>query len=207
VLHGGRIVEPGRFGHNLREVFGGPHEPLANRVGSEFGRSLGIALNFPEPSDDGSESDGEVAPPKPKRTRTKHERVAGEVKHITGVSARELQEENKDGSHHKELDSLMSALKKACKENPNGVDYYRFVIDPTSFAATVENMFYVSFLIRDKRVRLTVNKETGLPTIARVRSDEEIDATECVQHITTLDQETWKKLIHRLDIRAPLIQR
>jgi len=48
---------------------------------------------------------------------------------------------NKDaGSQQKELDFLMAELRKACKENPNGVNYYCFVIDPTSFATTVENM-------------------------------------------------------------------
>lgn len=34
------------------------------------------------------------------------------------------------------------------------VDYFRFCIDPNSFSQSVENMFYVSFLIRDNRALL-----------------------------------------------------
>ena len=43
---------------------------------------------------------------------------------------------------------------KAANYSP--IDYFEFVIDPDSFAKTVENMFHVSFLIKVSRYIQTV---------------------------------------------------
>lgn len=45
-----------------------------------------------------------------------------------------------------------------------GIDLLRFVVNPHSFGQTVENMFYVSFLIREGSVKLEFD-ENGLPSI------------------------------------------
>lgn len=43
------------------------------------------------------------------------------------------------------------------------VNMFRFIINPDSFAQTVENMFYLSFLIRDGKV--SIENETGEPIL------------------------------------------
>ena len=45
-----------------------------------------------------------------------------------------------------------------------GIDLLRFVVNPRSFGQTVENMFYVSFLIREGSVKLEFD-DNGLPAI------------------------------------------
>lgn len=47
-----------------------------------------------------------------------------------------------------------------------GMDFFKCVINPNSFGQTVENMFYVSFLIRDNKIRLELD-EDGHPTLCK----------------------------------------
>ncbi len=45
-----------------------------------------------------------------------------------------------------------------------GIDLLKFVINPKSFGQTVENMFYISFLIRDGAVQIEFD-DSGLPSL------------------------------------------
>lgn len=55
--------------------------------------------------------------------------------------------------------------KLALREN-GGIDFCRFVVNPKSFGQTIENMFYVSFLIRDAKIALEYDPN-GLPTLGK----------------------------------------
>lgn len=50
-----------------------------------------------------------------------------------------------------------------------GIDLMRFVVNPKSFGQTIENLFYVSFLIRDGRVEIDFD-EDGLPALGESKS-------------------------------------
>ena len=66
------------------------------------------------------------------------------------------------------LNIVDKSLKKAFKERQTErINYYEAILDPTEFGRSVENMFYMSFLIKDGGYGLEVDNETGLPDIGK----------------------------------------
>ncbi|OTA02963.1 Nse4 nuclear protein [Trichoderma parareesei] len=91
-----------------------------------------------------------------------------------------------------------------------GIDLMRFVVNPKSFGQTIENLFYVSFLIRDGRVEIAFD-EHDLPSLAPV--DREADDTGAIrqatskhQAILSMDMETWQDIIDTLGLKEPMIE-
>lgn len=104
----------------------------------------------------------------------------------------------------KELDKLRKALKREWKENPS-VDYFAFVMDHLDFGKTVENMFYISFLLKDGLVRLTIGNE-GLPVLQPVSKEERQSlqvgnklAAVTNQAILPFSYEIWEEMVKLLN--------
>jgi hypothetical protein len=51
------------------------------------------------------------------------------------------------------------------------VGLFQFVIDPTSFANTVENMFHLCFLIQAREVAMFDNPDSSLPELFPLDTD------------------------------------
>lgn len=50
-------------------------------------------------------------------------------------------------------------------QDPTPINLFKFIINPKDFAQSVENMFYLSFLIRDGLCALEYDKNTDEPMI------------------------------------------
>jgi len=67
------------------------------------------------------------------------------------------------------------------------INLFEFVINPRSFGQTIENIFYLSFSVRDARAKIEMDRN-GLPMVSYVDmlSDEEMEMEnkQCVLAIT-----------------------
>ncbi|KAG0650346.1 Non-structural maintenance of chromosome element 4 [Hyphodiscus hymeniophilus] len=90
-----------------------------------------------------------------------------------------------------------------------GLALFKFVINPRSFGQTIENIFYVSFLIRDGKVGLTTD-DRGMPylepTVPRTKAQIEEEGAHKHQSVIALDMAQWEELIELFDIKEPMIK-
>lgn len=63
----------------------------------------------------------------------------------------------------KDVQHVFNHVAKACRVRGR-VGYFEFLVDPQSFARTVENMFHFSFLIKDGRTGVCMGGD-GVPYI------------------------------------------
>jgi non-structural maintenance of chromosomes element 4 len=81
---------------------------------------------------------------------------------------------------------MVRQVAKILKEK-SPMNVFEFVINPRSFAQTIENIFYLSFSIRDARAKIDLD-ENGVPTVWWIESlsDEEqmMENKQCVLEMT-----------------------
>ncbi|EDU42537.1 conserved hypothetical protein [Pyrenophora tritici-repentis Pt-1C-BFP] len=83
-----------------------------------------------------------------------------------------------------------------------------FAINPKEFGQTVENLFYISFLVREGNAKI-VKDEAGLPLLLPAQprgvSEQREDNVQKHQAVFSLDYPSWQMFIQAFDIRVPLI--
>ncbi|KAK3310773.1 Nse4 C-terminal-domain-containing protein [Chaetomium strumarium] len=100
-------------------------------------------------------------------------------------------------------------MERYALRSTGGIDLLRFVVNPRSFGQTVENMFYVSFLIREGSVKLEFDGD-GLPAIEPVRRNPSAETSRSKaamrhQAIMSIDMATWRDIIEAFNIKEPMI--
>lgn len=89
-----------------------------------------------------------------------------------------------------------------------GIDLLKFVVNPKSFGQTVENMFYVSFLIRDGAVQIDFD-ENGLPALQPMAGqDASAPKRDAQRHqaVLSIDMNMWRDIIKAFNITEPIIE-
>ncbi|KAK6342982.1 nuclear protein [Orbilia javanica] len=88
------------------------------------------------------------------------------------------------------------------------VGYFEFIINPESFSQTIENMFYLAFLIKDGRVGILESEEDVLYlTSTSPPTPEEIleEGIEKKQIVLPMDKRAWRELIDAFGIKQSMI--
>ena len=125
-----------------------------------------------------------------------------------------------------------NAMLRKCRLSSNGgVSLFEYVVNPHSFGQTVENLFYISFLIKEGAVGVQHDSD-GLPTLSKYPRrhvqvflyrladleahvvgtrastlEQQREArTKRHQAVFALDFATWEQLIEAFDIREPMIE-
>ena len=72
------------------------------------------------------------------------------------------------------------------------INLFEFVINPTSFGQTIENIFYLSFSVRDARAKIE-DDANGLPVVSFVDVlTEDEQAVENQQRVLEMTQVYWR---------------
>ncbi|KIW94229.1 uncharacterized protein Z519_05545 [Cladophialophora bantiana CBS 173.52] len=101
---------------------------------------------------------------------------------------------------------LREILRRNVIADNGGLPLFNFCVNPKSFGQTVENMFYVSFLIKEGKVSLELDSQ-GLPTLRleELKTLEERQEAQRNQAIFTLDFDVWEDIIRNFGIEKSII--
>ncbi|CAI5448748.1 unnamed protein product [Caenorhabditis angaria] len=133
------------------------------------------------------------------RTRQQKEEKPEKVKLVKLTDRKEtIQSQSEEVSIMRELDHVHKSLRNALrKRKADSIPYYEFIMNPTDFARTVENMFYVSYLIRDNKAFL--EDDNGVPYLkcAKLMQPEAVNQAKNVGQYQGIAQLSFK---HWLDL-------
>jgi non-structural maintenance of chromosomes element 4 len=75
------------------------------------------------------------------------------------------------------------------------INLFEFVINPRSFGQTIENIFYLSFSVRDARAKISIDKH-GQPIVSYVDTLSEDDMmTENKQCVLEMTMAQWEVIL------------
>ncbi|XP_031660770.1 non-structural maintenance of chromosomes element 4 homolog A [Oncorhynchus kisutch] len=145
--------------------------------------------------------------PPPRQRVERQRKVPGrEAKRIMPTQLRRMEESHQEATE-KEVERILGYLQGYFNDDPTSpISYYEFVIDPTSFSRSVENIFHTSFLVRDGVARMYLDHDK-LPCIAPVEEGEvEAGGTSSRQQcVISISPKSWKEIIEVFSISEPLI--
>ncbi|KAM9618540.1 non-structural maintenance of chromosomes element 4 homolog A isoform 1-T2 [Trichechus inunguis] len=151
---------------------------------------------------------GELPVPKPRVDRPKKVRTTEEQRAMPDQLKR--MEESHQEATEKEVERILGLLQTYFQEDPDTpMSFFDFVIDPHSFPRTVENIFHVSFIIRDGFARIRLD-EDRLPVIEPVNINEEnegVDHNTQIRHqgIIALTYRDWEEIVKTFEISEAVI--
>ncbi|XP_006141484.1 EP300-interacting inhibitor of differentiation 3 [Tupaia chinensis] len=147
--------------------------------------------------------------PKPRPHRPKKVRKV-EVNRAMPTKLRKLDLNSNQETTEKEVEKILGLLQTYFQKYPDTpVSYFEFVIDPNSFSRTVENIFYVSFIIRDGFARIRLDQDR-LPLLEPININQIGEESEPAYHgrrqgVISLSLQDWKNIVEAFEISEAMI--
>lgn len=144
------------------------------------------------------------------RQRVERQRKKNSTEELRAMPAQlKKMDESHQEATEKEVERILGLLQTYFQDDPDTpISFFDFVIDPESFPRTVENIFHVSFLIRDGLARIKLDQDK-LPVIEPLKQDEEKEANqdnrERNQGVIALSPQDWRDIIATFEITEPMI--
>ena len=111
----------------------------------------------------------------------------------------------------KEVERILGLLQTYFRKYPDTpVSYFEFVIDPNSFSRTVENIFYVSFIVRDGFARIRLDQDR-LPILEPININHVGEGNDSSSHgrkqgVISLSLQDWKNIVATFEISEAMIR-
>jgi len=149
------------------------------------------------------------APPPQKEKKTREgQRRGTRFKDLVETQETVLEQAEKSENQTEQLVThTWKVLIEKWRENQKrSLNLFEFVIDPNCFGNTVENMFHVSFLIKDGRAEVT-REEGKMPVIRPKKKKEGTPGgeEEKKQVVINISMRDWSNLSKSLNITEPAI--
>ncbi|XP_001925740.1 non-structural maintenance of chromosomes element 4 homolog A [Sus scrofa] len=150
---------------------------------------------------------GEGPVPKPRIDRPKKARMI-EEKQAMPAELKRMEQSHQEATE-KEVERILGLLQTYFQEDPDTpMSFFDFVVDPHSFPRTVENIFHVSFIIRDGFARIRLDQDR-LPVIEPVNINESdgIDQNTQIrnQAVIALSYREWEEIVKTFEISEAVI--
>lgn len=118
-------------------------------------------------------------------------------------------EESHQEATEKEVERILGFLQSYFREDPDTpISFFDFVVDPNSFPRTVENIFHLSFIIRDGFARIKLDHDK-LPVIEPITQDSESqvdkDNQPRFQGVINLSHQDWREIVETFEITEAMI--
>ncbi|KAF8633380.1 hypothetical protein AX17_004551 [Amanita inopinata Kibby_2008] len=113
----------------------------------------------------------------------------------------EIKEEDISRSQNETTKNVL-ILENILENEEEPINIFKLIVNPRDFAQSVENLFYLSFLIRDGKVALEIN-ESGEPLVYMCEQPSDQDYAAGLkkqQMVMELDMATWQRAIEVFDV-------
>eukprot|EP00092_Neocalanus_flemingeri_P035335 GFUD01038445.1.p1 GENE.GFUD01038445.1~~GFUD01038445.1.p1 ORF type:complete len:321 (+),score=123.61 GFUD01038445.1:42-965(+) len=147
-------------------------------------------------------------PPKEKKAKDPKSRQATKVADLVETTATVLAEaETSENQTEQMVTHVFRCLVNRFRETERKpINFFKFVLDPNCFGTSIENMFHVSFLVKEGKVAISLCKETGLPLITPLSSKSKAGQDDQKnQVVMNMDMEDWRRLVEELGIEQSMI--